>query len=138
MIEINITHSQEFNKVGLYQFYFDEVSLGSHMDNQCFLPHDEILEHHLSLKIDKNQLILVPHEEVEFYHVNGKKTKGQKVLKNKDKIKIGTAALEIQSFSPEVKFPKNEFLNNRVDQLQKENSPLLNVLQNMDSNEEEL
>lgn len=136
MIEFNILETQEPNKRGNFQFHMDAITIGGDIKNNCFLPFDQILDEHITLQVTQNQLIAIAHEEVDHYHVNGKKTKGKKRLKVHDLITLGTAKLEIKTFSSEPDFAKNIFFNQRVDELNEQNSPLLNVLKNMGDHEE--
>ena len=139
MIELNITESEDYNRIGHYQFYKDEILIGKEITSDIFLPKESLNPHHAILAISDKVLtieVLVYDDNIDsFIHVNGKRTTGIKRLKNSDTFKFGSTLIKVESFSKEVYEEKRIFLNNKVQQLQDENSPLLEVLQSLGNDE---
>ena len=51
MIELNITESSDFNRIGHYQFHKDEILIGLEISSDIFLPKENLNPHHVILTI---------------------------------------------------------------------------------------
>jgi len=139
MIELKITQSKDFDRIGEYYFGTDLIHIGTAVDTcHLYLPLEDITDPFINIEISENKLYAIPEQEGIYFHVNGKKTTGKKLIKVKDIISIGSTHFELISFAQEIYKTKKEFLNNKVQQLQDENSELISILQNLSNYEAEL
>lgn len=129
MIDIEILNSPDEKRLGRYVFHKDEISFGSNLNDELLLDEEEISPSHISIVIKEFKLYVHLREGIDFILVNGKRTTAAKLLKATDTITIGKTTLKINNFLIENHKTRKEFLNAKVEEFKKINSPLIPVLQ---------
>ena len=123
MIHIEIIKSSDPLALGLYEFEFDNISIGRSKKNDLIFTDADIPLRYLALKIIQGQLIVQSLNPEPFFFINGKKMSGTLKLKPNDTIAFGghqiqviksstssslddlsTAFLEFNNKSPELQF----------------------------------
>lgn len=138
MIEVKVIESEDISKLGNFKFFMEKITIGSDIENNLFISSSAFPKSALKLFIEDNKFYSEAHKDIDYYHVNGKKTTGRKLLKVGDSVKISSSVFEVINFLQDPIESKSEILNKRVEQLQNEGSPLIEIMQSMVSDEREL
>ncbi len=129
MIEIEILSSNDPDRVGKYQIFHNEMTIGAQKDNFIYLPTDEVPKELFMMNIQENKLHLKLMQEDITFHLNGKITKISKQLKIGDIIKLNNFSFKITNYIEEKVITRKEFLNNKVEEIGKSDHDLLNLIQ---------
>jgi hypothetical protein len=129
MIDLEISKSTEEKRLGRYIFHKDYISFGVDQYDELLTEDPKILPAHISIVIEEFKLYVYLHEDVEYILVNGKRTTAPKLLKAKDTITIDDTHIIINNFLIQKNKTRKEYLNEKVEELKINNSPLIPVLQ---------
>lgn len=83
------------------------------------------------MEVIENDLLIHPQKGVEFYLINGKRASVIRKLKRMDVITIGNTSIRLIDFSISETFSKKEALDKKLDTLIAENSPRLQVVEEL-------
>lgn len=133
MIQLTVNTSLDKNKIGETIFNKNLIYIGN--DHLCdlYIKEDQILANHLIIEIVESKMIIHPHKDIEFFLVNGKRSTGHKFVVPGDKVKVGETEFTITNFIETVYTPAKEQLNKLTDELINEESPLLDIIQEIQS-----
>ena len=128
MIQVNVTHSPDSNKIGTVVFNKNLIYIGNDHSCDLNLIDQEVLSNHLIIEIIETKMYAHPHRDVEYFLVNGKRSSGHKTLFIGNKVKIGKTEFIIENYleTPIVKY--KDYLNQVTDDLITNNSPLLKII----------
>jgi hypothetical protein len=135
MIQLKILNSCDIDKIGTMVFYKNLIYVGN--DHQCdlYLKDPELIPNHLIIEIVENKIIAHPHKNIEYFLVNGKRTTGAKIIVPGQSVSIGSNTFSIESF---LETPINHYkenLNAITEKLIAENSPLLEIIGDIQESE---
>ena len=135
MIEYEITQCPIYDYLGKNKFFQNFIRVGRALQkDHLFLPDPNIKESHFELEVVDEDLVL-SNLKAEVL-VNGKRTTKVKVLSPGDKILVGHSEITIQSFELSRLVTKDQILSEKVDELLKDDSPWLKVLQALEQADE--
>lgn len=129
MIQVTVKTSGDPNKIGSVVFNKNLIYVGN--DHLCDLNiiEDGIIPNHLIIEIAEGKLIAHAHKEVPHFHVNGKRTNGHKIIQAGNKIKIGNTEFVVDNFIETIHPQVKDKLNQITDKLIQEESPILDIIQ---------
>ncbi len=129
MIQLTVNTSLDINKIGEMAFNKNLIYIGN--DHLCdlYLKEDKILANHLIIEIVESKMIIHPHKDIEYFLVNGKRSTGHKFVSPGNKVKIGDTEFTITNFIETNYTPIKEQLNKLTDTLITEESPFLDIIQ---------
>lgn len=135
MIQLTVNSSKDINKVGTVTFNKNLIYVGN--DHLCdlFICEENLLSNHLIVEIVENKMIIHPHKDIEFFLVNGKRSTGHKFVNVGNKVKIGETEFSIDNFVETTYSSVKDNLNKLTDELIKSESPLLDVIQKIQSSD---
>ena len=140
MIYIEITNCSDPLALGVYEFEFDQISIGRSKKNDLIFLDRELPLVFLHLKIIQEQLIVQGPNRSPYFFVNGKKISGTLKLKEGDVIAFGDNQLRIIKYAltnPSVDFsPAYEEFNKSVPELKFVLEFIEEVLIEFENNEE--
>lgn len=131
MIQITINSSPDINKIGTITFNKNLIYIGNNHTCDLFISDTNLISNHLIIEIVESKMIVHPHKDIDFFLVNGKRTTGHKFVTLGNKIKIGGTEFTIDLFTETTYISMKETLNKLTDDLIKEESPLLDVIQEL-------
>jgi hypothetical protein len=95
MIYLEVTKSSDPLVLGLYEFEFDQISIGRSKRNDLIFLDLELPLKYLQLKIIQEQLVVQSLNRTSFFFINGKKISGTLKVKNNDIIAFGDNQIRI-------------------------------------------
>jgi pSer/pThr/pTyr-binding forkhead associated (FHA) protein len=95
MIYLEVTKSSDPLVLGLYEFEFDQISIGRSKRNDLIFLDPELPLKYLQLKIVQEQLVVQSLNRNSFFFINGKKISGTLKVKNNDIIAFGDNQIRI-------------------------------------------
>lgn len=96
MIKLEVTKSPSPDEIGMYQFQFDEVSIGATLSNDIILTNQAIKDERIKVHFDGDDLILETTAINQFIILNNKKMSGRLKLQPNDIISFGECELKVQ------------------------------------------
>ena len=130
MITFEITQSPDQNVTRLFTFYKNQVYLGRDRGD-LWINDPLLLSNNSLMEVIENDLLIHPQKGVEFYLINGKRASVIRKLKRMDVITIGNTSIRLIDFSISETFSKKEALDKKLDTLIAENSPRLQVVEEL-------
>ena len=100
MIYVEVTKSSDPLTLGVYEFEFDQISIGRSKKNDLIFLDPELPLRYLYIKIVQEQLIVQSQARFPFFFVNGKKISGTLKIKEKDTIAFGDNQIRIIKSAP--------------------------------------
>lgn len=95
MIYLEVTKSSDPLAQGVYEFEFDQISIGRSKKNDLIFSDKELPLQFLSVKFVQGQLVVQSFTRSPFFFVNGKKISGTLKIKNNDIIAFGENQIRI-------------------------------------------
>ncbi|MBP9680441.1 MAG: FHA domain-containing protein [Bacteriovorax sp.] len=95
MIYLEIIKSSDPESIGLYEFEFDQVSIGRSKKNDLIFNEKEVPLRYIVIKIIQNQLIVQGQSTEPYFFINGKKISGTLKLKPNDIVAFGSNQIKI-------------------------------------------
>ena len=95
MIYLEITKSSDPLVLGVYEFEFDQISIGRSKKNDLIFLDRELPLRYLMIKIIQDQLVVQSLTREPYFFVNGKKISGTLKVKNDDIIAFGENQIRI-------------------------------------------
>ncbi|MDD4973032.1 MAG: FHA domain-containing protein [Bacteriovorax sp.] len=95
MIYLEVTKSSDPLVLGVYQFEFDQISIGRSKKNDLIFLDRELPLQYLLIKLAQGQLIVQSLNRSPFFFVNGKKISGTLKLKANDTVAFGENQIRI-------------------------------------------
>ncbi len=95
MIYLEVLKSSDPLAVGLYEYEFDQVSIGRSKKNDLIFLDVELPLHYLAIKMIQGQLVVQSLTPSPYFFVNGKKVSGTLKLKPNDVIDFGDNQIRI-------------------------------------------
>ena len=140
MIKLEILHSDDPNREGIYTFEKNQLFIGSNYSADIYLPLPHILKDHLFLEIIESKILLHLGSDVNHLKVNGKRTTTFKYLKRDDTFTIENEKFQLKDFFPTEQKLTSDKLNEASKEIQ--NDPkvfeIINSLNNLRKDEKQL
>ena len=95
MIYLEVTKSSDPFALGVYEFEFDQISIGRSKKNDLIFLDTELPLKFLVIKIVQEQLIVQSLTKSPYFFVNGKKISGTLKINNNDTIAFGDNQIRI-------------------------------------------
>jgi pSer/pThr/pTyr-binding forkhead associated (FHA) protein len=95
MIYLEVTKSSDPLVLGMYEYEFDQISIGRSKKNDLIFLDRELPLHYLVIKLVQGQLIVQSLTRAPFFFVNGKKISGTLKLKDNDIVAFGDNQIRI-------------------------------------------
>lgn len=95
MIYVEVIKSSEPLALGVYEFEFDQISIGRSKKNDLIFLDKELPLQFLTIKFMQGQLIVKSFTRSPFFFVNGKKVSGTLKIKPNDTIAFGDNQIRI-------------------------------------------
>lgn len=129
MIQIKVLHSPDENKIGTVVFNKNLIYVGN--DHLCDLnlKDSEVIPNHLIIEVVEGKMLAHPHRDIEYFLVNGKRSTGHKTLSAGNKIKVGSSEFVVENFIETPQIIYKDYLNSLTDELINTESPLLDIIQ---------
>ena len=131
MIQVKVINSTDRDKIGLFTFHKNLIYIGNAPSSDLLIFDSSLLKNHLILEIAEGKNILHPGKDLDYFHVNGKRYSKHKILSQGDKIKIGETIISIELMQESKMTPYKQKLNQITDHLIKSQSPLIEIIQNL-------
>lgn len=128
MIHIEITESPDHNVRTTFQYFKNEIYLGSH-GHDLSIDDPGLLSSHVLIEVPEKELLIHPQSGVEFYLLNGKRTTSIRKLKPKDTVTIGNTTIKVIAFEPTELPTKKEILTEKINKLMEQDSARLPVIE---------
>jgi hypothetical protein len=130
MIHFHIIESPDCDVREEYKFFQNQIYLGK-KDGNLLIKDPQILDSHLMIEIIEDQLIVHPQKGIDYYLIDGKRATTIRKIKRQQKITIGKTSIKILDFA-ETPFPsKKIILDDKLEELAKENSPRMEVIEKL-------
>ena len=136
MIEFEILKTPDSQRIGKYKFFENTIIIGSSPLCQVFIPNDDLMQEHITIKIDGVKLYLYQKDD-HYCHVNNMRTTGRKTLKLTDIIKINNTELKLLNFLEEKYKTRKQYLNDRINEIEETDKDLIPLLQKLSETDEE-
>ena len=133
MIKIEILNSNDLLRTGEYVFYKNYLTIGSHHTSDLFINSDGLDKSHSTLFLKEGKLYVGNMDKEIYLHVNGKKTKGQKLLNKEDLFELKSVEIKIIDYSITPTVSTQNYIEDTIVSLKKENHPALDFLLPEDS-----
>ena len=128
MITIEILNSPDRETIGLYEWNFNKVTLGSSQESLILIEDDSILPLHLIFEVtSEGELFVSSASNLAFYFINGAKLKGRYFYKNNSTLLVGNTSLRINNFSFNT-YDHQKIMEDKLDQLPEGNVDLIQTL----------
>ena len=101
MITVEIIDSIDKNRVGTYEFHKNMITIGSHYDDNIYIPELNLSREVFKIECKKDAIYIYPHTEVDRYHINKKINTTFKKLKQNDLISYNNLILKLVYFEYE-------------------------------------
>lgn len=133
MIQITTHSSPDKDKIGTSLFNKNLIYVGN--DHMCdlYFHDDQVIPNHLIIEVIESKMIIHPHKDIKYFLVNGKRSTSHKYVTIGNKVKIGNTEFTIDNFIETSYSTVKDNLNKLTDELIKEESPLLDIIQNIQS-----
>lgn len=95
MIYVEVIKSSDPLALGVYEFEFDQISIGRSKKNDLIFLDKELPLQFLTIKFIQGQLIVKSLTQIPFFFINGKKVSGTLKIKNNDTIAFGDNQIRI-------------------------------------------
>jgi pSer/pThr/pTyr-binding forkhead associated (FHA) protein len=95
MIHLEVLSSRDPLALGLYEYEYDQVSMGRSKKNDLIFLDKELPLHYLVIKFIGGQLAIQSRVKEPFFFVNGKKISGTLKLKENDTIAFGNNQIRV-------------------------------------------
>ena len=95
MIHIEVLKSSIPEAIGLYEFEFDQISVGKSKKNDLIFLDKELPLEFLVIKFSQNHLVVKSTTKIPAYYLNGKKVSGSLRIKPEDVISFGDHEFKI-------------------------------------------
>lgn len=128
MIKLEVLDSNDFDRLGNFQFFKDLIYVGSNHDADLFLPIDDLKSNHIFLEIADGKLLAHLGRNTEYILINGKRTTSFKTLKAGDVISLQSLEFKIDSYHSEEISSISDFLKRRVSESKENNPELMELL----------
>ncbi len=99
MIHIEVINSSEPLALGLYEYEFDQISIGRSKKNDLVFLNRELPLKYLTLKIVQNQLIIQSSPQSPYFFINGKKLSGSLKLHINDTLSFASHNIRIINYA---------------------------------------
>ena len=100
MIYLEVIKSNDPLALGIYEFEFDQVSLGRSKKNDLIFLDPELPLQFLVLKIIQDQLVIQSLNRNPYFFINGKKISGMLKIKINDVISFGENQIKVVDSKP--------------------------------------
>ena len=98
MIYLEVEKSNDSLTLGLYEFEFDQVSIGRSLKNDLIFLDQELPRNFLLIKFIQGNLIVKNLTRLPFFFVNGKKVSGTLKINTDDTVSFGKNQIRIIKF----------------------------------------
>lgn len=95
MIYLEVTSSRDPNAIGLYEYEFDQVTMGRSKKSDLIFLDKELPLHYLVIRFLGGQLVVQSRVKEPYFFVNGKKISGTLKLKPDDTIAFGNNQIRV-------------------------------------------
>lgn len=95
MIHLEVLNCKDPNALGLYEYEYDQVTLGRSKKSDLIFQDKELPLHYLVIRFMGGQLIVQSRVAEPFFFVNGKKISGTLKLKPNDTIAFGNNQIRL-------------------------------------------
>lgn len=95
MIYLEVTSSRDPHAIGLYEYEFDQVTMGRSKKSDLIFLDKELPLHYLVIKFLGGQLVVQSRVKEPYFFVNGKKISGTLKLKPNDTIAFGNNQIRV-------------------------------------------
>lgn len=95
MIYLEVTSSRDPNAIGLYEYEFDQVTMGRSKKSDLIFLDKELPLHYLVIRFLGGQLVVQSRVKEPYFFVNGKKISGTLKLKSDDTIAFGNNQIRV-------------------------------------------
>lgn len=130
MIHIEVVSSPDNRVIYPFTFYKNQILIGKTQGDIC-INDPSLNKTHMMLEIVDEQLFLHPMKDTAYFLLNNKRSTTIKKIKTNDTFTIGNTLIKIINFSINPKISKKNILNLSLDRLIEENSPKLNLIENL-------
>jgi hypothetical protein len=113
MIKFEVLQSPDLRVVGQYQFFHNEISLGSETGHLQIMD-AKIAPQHLMIQLIDNELMIQPYASMNHYLLNGKRATLSKKAISRDKLTIGDTVIQIQEYHSTLFETKKDHLNKKL------------------------
>lgn len=100
MIYLEVTSSRDPDAIGLYEYEFDQVTMGRSKKSDLIFLDKELPLHYLVIKFLGGQLVVQSRVKEPYFFVNGKKISGTLKLKPNDTIAFGSNQIRVVNAMP--------------------------------------
>lgn len=126
MIEIEILHSTDLNRLGTYFFNKNSLNIGTSIHNDIIVRKEN--DAPATLEISAEGKIYIYPSSADELRVNSNKTNAKKLLSPQDIVEIGDSKIKICSFNYIEEKEIGTILNDRLSELKEKKSPFLKIL----------
>lgn len=95
MIHLDVLNSRDPLALGLYEYEYDQVTMGRSKKNDLIFLDKELPLHYLVIRYISGQLVVQSRVKEPFFFVNGKKVSGTLRLKVNDTIAFGNNQIRV-------------------------------------------
>ena len=95
MVYLEVIQSSDPLALGLYEFEFDQITIGRSKKNDLIFLDSELPLFFLKLKIIQDQLVIQSLNRNPFFFINGKKISGTLKIKKNDVIAFGENQIKV-------------------------------------------
>lgn len=131
MIKIEVTSSNDTDRLGYFLFYKDLIYVGSNHDADLYIPDDQISNNHIFLEVVDTKLLTHLGRGVEFMLINGKRTTSFKTLRVGDSVSLNTLTFKVLEYEASKYGSISNFLKERVSDVKANEPELMELLKTL-------